>query len=203
MRMAFTMAALVTCIAAQPAFAREEPAFRGDTPAPTAAFQPATQFQAVPGALPGGDFRLQATIAAPAKPSVPDADARLRHRIASSMMDLYPVDGTGFHLSAGMRMFARTNFMAEAEKFTNGLLWAPHGMGNSSMRTGFKRYTPAMTVGYTHMIQHDLSLGLEAGSMLGRAYNGIPGRIHGFGSSSGSGGAGLNPIMNLVVGARF
>lgn len=232
MRMAFGMAALVTCIAAQPATAREEPVFSGEVPAPVAAFQGGNLFPigtayqpgaAIPaaGALPpvtffpaiaalsamttlpiAGDFRLHATVAVTDQAPSVDADSRLRHRIASAMMEFYPVTGTGFHLSAGMRMFSRTNFMAEAEKFTGGLLFAPHGMGNSAVRNGFKRYTPAMTVGYTRMIQRDLSLGLEAGSLLGHAYSGIPGRIHN-GASLGGSGAAMNPIMNLVVGARF
>lgn len=174
------------------------PAVAEDAPAPTARVVP------VPT-----DFRLHDDRAplAPAGP-LDIVQGHLRHRFASAMMDLYPLAESGFHLSFGTRYYARRNFAAEAEKATNGLLYGPRSTGGVGVRSGFKRFTPAATIGYTATLAPRLHLGLESGARMGRAFASMPRAMRGFGpprriAAAGGAMGRTNPMVNLVLDYGF
>lgn len=201
MRLAWMMVALAGCTAAAPAMAKTETVARKD---------------AVITLLPAGmalgtgrdtpDLRIRAGFGAASPRAPDDLMSRMHPRFSTAMVDFYPVEGKGFHLSAGSRFFARRNFMLEADNATRGLIYVPRG-GGGGLRGGFKRFTPAATFGYTGDIAEGVSLGLEAGARLGRAFNGMP-RLRRFAlDASGEGRRGdeskANPMVNMVFGVRF
>ena len=126
----------------------------------------------------------------------------LRHRLGSSMMELYPIANSGFHFSGGMRMYNVTNFIREADKLTNNLLWSPSLRGSGGVRTGFNRQTPAMTFGYTKTVAQRLAFGLEAGTLMGRVNSSMRSSL-GRGFSDGGDDHKMNPVANLVFGLKF
>jgi hypothetical protein len=94
----------------------------------------------------------------------------VRPRFIGGMIDIYPSSRSGFRLSAGTRYFARTNFWVAAEQATDGLLYDPHmTRGGRSLARGFRRYTPAATLGYDQVLTRGLVVGLEGGALRGRA----------------------------------
>lgn len=129
-----------------------------------------------------------------------DPNSPMQHRFASSMIDYYPLGGSGLRLSAGMRFFQVANFLKDAEKATAGLLYNPRlpGSGNA-VRTGFNRHTPAATVGYTSNFKNAL-VGFEVGSLIGNANANLPRAME---RLSNRARGGMNPIANVVVGLRF
>lgn len=130
-----------------------------------------------------------------------------RHRFASNMMDLYPVSGSGFHASLGTRFYKRQYIRRDQEEATNGLLYSPHWTRNSLGNVrGFRRATPAATVGYTEQVASNLMLGVEGGSMFGRAVSALPSgrRSAGLsGSSHGDTKYQMNPVVNFTVAYAF
>jgi hypothetical protein len=148
------------------------------------------------------DFRVRGDVLTTSASLDPFADpsGQMRHRFASSMIDYYPLGGSGFRVSAGMRFFAVPNFLKDAEKATAGLLYNPRQLGSGAgIRTGFNRRTPAATLGYTGTIKNAM-FGFEVGSLLGNANATMP-RAMRMLSDRGTGG--VNPIANVVVGLRF
>ncbi|MEG3177490.1 hypothetical protein U1872_14705 [Sphingomonas sp. RB3P16] len=147
------------------------------------------------------DFRVRAdllTASATINP-LSDPAGAMQHRFASSMIDYYPLGG-GLRLSAGVRFFAVTNFLKDAEKATGGLLYNPRLPGSgSAVRTGFSRHTPAATIGYTGTVRNVL-VGVEAGSLFGNANANLPRSME---RLSNRARGGVNPIANLVFGWRF
>lgn len=129
-----------------------------------------------------------------------DPSGAMRHRFASSMIDYYPLAHSGLRISAGVRMFQTTNFLRDAERATQGLLYNPHLLGSGAQaRTGFAKKTPAVTVGYTTTFRK-ATFGFEAGSLLGRANANLPRAFEAVGyRMHGS----LNPIANVVFGLSF
>lgn len=122
---------------------------------------------------------------------------RIHQRIASSMVDFYPVGSSGFHLSAGTKLYdPRTG-----EQATNrGLMVAPKQPNIPGSKVGLKR-TPALTLGYSGELAERTSVGIEVGAMKGRAYNNASDltrqtRAERIGNP-------VNPMVNLVVGRRF
>ncbi|WP_242140538.1 MULTISPECIES: hypothetical protein [unclassified Sphingomonas] len=147
------------------------------------------------------DFRLRLAVLSTSETLDPlqDPDGTMKHRFASSMIDYYPIHGSGLHLSGGMKFFSVANFVRDAEKATGGLLYAPRlPGGNSGVRTGFNRRTPAATVGYSGTY-HNAMFGVEMGTLIGAANANLPRSYRALGDRPG----GLNPIANLMVGLKF
>jgi hypothetical protein len=125
----------------------------------------------------------------------------VRPRFLGGMIDLYPSEHSGFRLSVGTRYFGRPNFWIAAEQATGGLLYDPHmTRGGRGLSRGFRRSTPAMTLGYDREISKGFVLGLEGGALSGRAI--MPTRPSRW-SAAGvrDGGFGLNPVATMS--ARF
>ncbi len=201
MRTVIGAVVLALGMAAQPAFAGEgaAPLLGGtaplftvtDTaPAPAATFRlPTVTLAVAPTPLLSGEL----------------GDAGLRRRFTgNSMVEFYPLAGSGFHLSGGTRLFARRNFTAETESSAHGLLYGARStMAPITTRAGFKRFNPALTAGYTFAVSHLAQIGIEGGALMGRAFAGTPGLPHhAFGYRSDSS---MRPdaIANLVFGLHF
>jgi hypothetical protein len=148
------------------------------------------------------DFRVRTDLLTTSASISPlgDPTGPMQHRFASSMIDYYPLGGSGLRLSAGMRFFQVANFLKDAEKATAGLLYNPRlpGSGNA-VRTGFNRHTPAATVGYTGTFKNAL-FGVEVGSLIGNANANLPRAMD---RLSNRARGGMNPIANVVFGLRF
>lgn len=127
----------------------------------------------------------------------------VRPRFVGGMIDLYPTERSGFRLSIGTRYFARPNFWIAAEQATGGLLYDPHmTRGGRTLSRGFRRSTPAMTLGYDREVSKGLVLGLEGGALSGRAIMPIrPGRWSIAGVRDG--GSGLNPVATVSARLAF
>lgn len=148
------------------------------------------------------DFRVRTDLLTTSSSINPlgDPSGPMQRRFASSMIDYYPLGGSGLRLSAGVRFFQVTNFLKDAEKATAGLLYNPRLPGSgSAVRTGFNRHTPAATVGYTSTFNNAL-LGLEVGSLIGNANANLPRAMD---RLSNRARGGMNPIANVVFGLRF
>ena len=96
-------------------------------------------------------------------------DEMLRPRFIGGMIDLYPTERSGIRLSVGTRYFAQSNFWIAAERATAGLLYDPHmTRGGRGLSRGFRRSTPAMTLGYDREVSTGFVLGLEGGALSDR-----------------------------------
>lgn len=147
------------------------------------------------------EFRVRADLVTSTAGNDPlrDPDGPMQHRFASSMIDYYPLAGSGLRLSAGMKFFAVANFLRDAEKATGGLLYAPRLPGSGSgVRTGFNRHTPAATLGYTGGFKNAV-FGFEMGTLIGNANANLPRSYAALGDRRG----GINPIANLMFGLKF
>ena len=143
----------------------------------------------------GRTLRLRVTVAT----SAPGPREHVQQRIASSMVDLYPLGTSGFHLSAGTKMYDPRI----GEQATNrGLMTTPRQTNIPGGRLGMRR-TPAFTLGYTGQIVDRTTMGIEVGAMMGHAYN--TGAADAARRLRGERPAGnpVNPIVNVVVGRRF
>ncbi|GAA0670011.1 hypothetical protein FHT00_000540 [Sphingomonas insulae] len=123
---------------------------------------------------------------------------RLHQRVASSMVEFYPVGDSGFHLSAGTRLY---DTRAGEQATNRGLMVVPRQLNVPGGKIGLKR-TPALTMGYTGMAEDGTTIGLEIGAMKGSAYtdaNDMARRNR----AERAGGNPVNPMVNLVVGRRF
>jgi hypothetical protein len=127
------------------------------------------------------------------------AGGRMRNRAASQMADFYPVDGTGFHLSAGLRFFESRSMLRQNVKAMRDLVYLPRS-GNAGVHWGYRR-VPAMAVGYTQSLDRDVVLGIEVGAMLGRATSSM--RRFGQGGERRRDGGGPNSIVHLMLGVSF
>lgn len=109
-------------------------------------------------------FRLRVDTQVTAMPGA-DGPNRIHPRLARSMIDLFPVPDEGFRLSAGNRFVAR-----RVAGDSRGLLYTPRGASNGVMRTGLRRFNPAVTVGYQGEVAPRVSLGVEVGALKGHAW---------------------------------
>lgn len=125
---------------------------------------------------------------------------RMRNRNASAMADFYPVDGTGFHLSAGLRFFESRSMLRRNLKEMRDLVYLPRSVGNAGVHWGYRRVA-SMAVGYTQPLDEDVSLGIEVGAMMGRAIN--RGRRLGPRTGDGRRETGPNSIVHLVLDVNF
>ncbi|MES2444575.1 MAG: hypothetical protein V4574_17250 [Pseudomonadota bacterium] len=149
-------------------------------------------------ALPASSQTLSSTAIIPGQAA---PEQRIRRRAASSMVDFFPVDGQGFHLSGGLRFFNSTSFWRHTAKSTRGLLFVPRSLGNSGIRWGYRR-TPSMALGYSQALDEDVVLGFEVGAMLGRATSSMR-RFGPRDPDRRRGGGGANSIAHLVFDVKF
>jgi hypothetical protein len=127
----------------------------------------------------------------------------VRPRFVGGMIDLYPSEHSGFRLSVGTRYFGRPNFWIAAEQATGGLLYDPHmTRGGRGFSRGFRRTTPAMTLGYDREVSKGFVLGLEGGALSDRAI--MPTRPSRW-TATGvrDGGFGLNPVATMSARLAF
>ncbi|HVF95379.1 MAG TPA: hypothetical protein VM900_13785 [Sphingomonas sp.] len=193
MRITGALAAVLALVTAVPALAKDSRALVTD-PLAALLLLPST----VTSLHVAPDLRVRFGLG-PAPSEADGVIERLQPRFVSAMIDFYPISGRGFHVSAGSRFSARRNFAAEAENAARGLIYQPRG-GGGTLRAGFKRFAPAMTLGYTGDVAPGMTLGLEAGARMGRAFTAMP-RLRGddrFGDI-----ATPNPLVNMVWGLRF
>ena len=128
----------------------------------------------------------------------------VRPRFVGGMVDIYPSSSSGFRLSTGTRYFSRANFWVAAEQTTRGLLYDPHwSRGGRGLARGFRRYTPAVTLGYDLQPLRGLVVGLEGGALNGRAIQPVgPGRGV-FREQRLAGRSGLNEVATLSARLAF
>lgn len=234
MRMAIGAAglalALASAMAAQPALAWDgaAPVIGGSaplygaaavTPAVTTAAVPAlasigpalaTSLTTLPAPVPAASAYRLASVSlpatAPASPGTGDEDvAGLRRRFPnSSMMDLYPLAGSGLHLSGGTRLFARRNFVQETADSARGALAVTRSiMAPMTTRAGFKKFNPALTAGYTVALSRLAQIGVEGGALMSNAFAGTPGLPRQTFGYRGEHDFRPDAIANMVFGLRF
>jgi hypothetical protein len=129
------------------------------------------------------------------------AGGQMRERAASQMADFYPTGGTGFHLSAGLRLFEARSMLRQNLKAMRDLVYLPWSRSNSGVHWGYRR-VPSLMAGYTRSLDEAVSVGIEVGAMLGRA-TGSMRRFGGEPLRRGAGRDGTNPIVHLLVGVQF
>lgn len=202
MRRLLCAAAMASAMSATAAWADGNPAPAATGAAATAAFDALAVPLTPP--LDRVDLVMQ-------KPAGDDPFNRLkgalRHRFGSAMMDLYPADTSGFHLSFGTRFFKKQYIQRDQQEATHGLLYVPRlPRGANGGIRGFRRATPAATFGYTDMVRPNVMIGLEAGTLLGRVVqplpsgrrlSGLPGGVHGDRSMR------MNPVLNATLAYAF
>ena len=111
------------------------------------------------------------------------------------MVEYYPLDGKGFHLSAGTHLYSPRS--AANEKTANDLLYPATSRGARPMPRVGLRSTPAATVGYTGKLDSTTALGVEMGAMKGRNYA-TEREISGRGRDDT-----INPMVNLTPGPQI
>lgn len=129
----------------------------------------------------------------------------IRHRFASQMIDLYPSSQSGFHFSVGTKFYRKQYIRRDQQLATNGLLYEPRMPRGGYGQRGFRRATAAATFGYTQAVVPNVMLGIEGGTLLGRAVQAAPrlARQPGEGSDAGDSNRRLNPVLNLTLAYAF
>ena len=149
---------------------------------------------------------LTATVAV-AKPVlgvIGGMEGALHRRLTGVMFDFFPVAGSGFHLSAGTRLFQRRNFLAETEASARGLLAGPRAVGGATTyRAGFKKFNPAITAGYSLAMGKLTQVGIEAGALMSSAYSGPSGLARFAPGYRGEHDVRPNAVAQLTFGTRF
>lgn len=134
---------------------------------------------------------------------IDDPRSRLRSGYGGSMVDLFPLAGGNLHLSGGPRLFGRAGRRRPTEPENLALLPA--------FRAGPKlsrRFSPALLVGYGRPVDRGLSLGVDAGLVMGRIHQGPDRlgrldrqRLEGAGGRSARDQA--NPLARMTALYRF
>ncbi|MBN8815416.1 MAG: hypothetical protein J0J06_08225 [Sphingomonas sp.] len=128
----------------------------------------------------------------------------VRPRFVGGMIDIYPSTKTGFRLSVGDRYFAKVNFWRDAEQATHGLLLDSAARGGvGAQQRIYRRRTPAAVVGYDTELAPNLVVGLEGGTLFGRAISRGPRIRMSSGGDRAVNRAGLNPIATFAVRLAF
>lgn len=200
MRAALGIAVTALCLASQPALAGPGAASLGSAPLQDLRISGNTvrHTNALTQTL-----RIRFDIASRYQsPGLFNDPVHMRQRLRSSMLEFYP-SGDGFHIGAGLRMFERPNFFADAQRVTHGVLYNPRGLGDPGIRAGFRSYTPAIATGYTRNVAQGLTIGVEGGAMFTRANGSMPRSFRLAATGSGDDRGGLNPVANMVVGLHF
>ncbi|MGU3315566.1 hypothetical protein ACLBWH_08450 [Sphingomonas sp. M6A6_1c] len=123
---------------------------------------------------------------------------KTHQRLGSSMVEFYPVGASGFHLSAGTRMY---DPRAGEQSTGRGLIGAPRQPNVPGGRAGLRR-TPALTLGYAGALADRTRIGVEIGAMKGSAYANATDATRRLRGERGAGNP-VNPMVHLVVGRRF
>ncbi|WP_304561271.1 hypothetical protein [Sphingomonas immobilis] len=150
------------------------------------------------------ELRLRTTRVYTDFPVVDGPDGAMQRRIGSSMIDLHPNPNSGFRISAGLR-FLEVSYIGRAyTENNNGLLAGPRLASSGGAATGFRRFTPAATVGYSLNVQDRMFIGVEGGTVLGRVNSGPP---RGFdreqGRDPGAMSGGMNPVANMTFALKL
>lgn len=203
------MRTIIGAIVVALGFAAAQPAFAGEGAAPAGAallltVAPiAVEKDAIATTATNSPFRLGLTQTL--TPATDKNASLLHHRLGTGMVDFYTAGGdTGFHLSAGSRLFARRNFAAETAASSRGLIAAPVALvTGTTTRLGYKKFNPALTAGYSIAMSKVAKIGVEAGAMMSGAFSSTPGL-----SRFGAGYRGdhefrPDAIANMVFGLRF
>ena len=114
---------------------------------------------------PPSDFRLK-PVTVPVDPTlrVDDPRSMLRTGFGGAMVDLFPFEGGKFHVSGGGRLFNRPG----QGRVVEGEQLRPLQPFRNGMLRGGRRFSPAMLVGYGHIVDRGLALGIDAGAVMGR-----------------------------------
>jgi hypothetical protein len=142
------------------------------------------------------DFRLHATATAKATPLVDAPGGQLRTGFGNGQVELYPFAGSGFHLSAGGRLYGRTGRPRNDNEQAR-LLAGTRGTG---LRSG-RRSSPAALVGIARNVGDGLALGVDGGAALGRLDN-APSRLRLSGHEGGGDGR-VNEVGRVTMRYRF
>lgn len=129
---------------------------------------------------------------------------RVHARYMSSMGDFYPAgDDSGFHVSAGLGLFERRSMLRQNLEEMRDLVYLPYTRSNSGVHWGYRRVA-TIAAGYTQPIDDNVSLGIEAGAMMGRALS-RGGRRMGLRRLADGDGphSGPNPVVHLVLDVNF
>ena len=201
MRMLIGAIVLALGLAAQPAFAGEGSAI----PAGTTPLFATTITAGLIGPVLV-DLRLPTVTLTPNAPTITlDENSMLRRRFTGvSMMEFYPVANSGFHLSAGSRLYSRRNFSKETEDSAHGLLATTRiNAAPIVSKASLRKFNPAITAGYTMALSAMTRIGVEGGAMMGRMFASTPGLPHhAFGYTSENSFR-PNAVANLVFGMHF
>lgn len=128
----------------------------------------------------------------------------VRPRFVGGMIDIYPSTKTGFRVSVGDRYFAKVNFWRDAEQLTHGLLLESAARGGvSGQQRIYRRRTPAAVVGYDTELAPNLVVGIEGGTLFGRAITKGPRIRMSSGGDRAVNRAGLNPIATFAIRYAF
>ena len=121
----------------------------------------------LPAATPHApaEFRLKA-IVAPANPifQIDDPRSKLATGYGGALIDLFPIAGGKLHFSAGPRLFGRAGrpHLLDSEPLRYLPAFRMPGLRAS------RRMAPAMLVGYGRPVESGLSLGVDAGVIIGK-----------------------------------
>ncbi len=114
---------------------------------------------------PAAEFRLK-PIAVPANPifQVDDPRSMLATGYGGAMIDLFPIAGGKLHFSGGPRLFGRAGrpHLLDSEPLRYLPAFRMPGLRAS------RRMAPAMLVGYGRPVENGLSLGIDAGFVIGK-----------------------------------
>jgi hypothetical protein len=165
---------------------------------------PATAAAPVADAFRLGVLSATVVVAKPVLNIVNGAEGSFRRRLAGAMFDFFPVAGSGFHLSAGTRLFQRRNFLGETEASARGLMAGPRAIGGATTyRAGFKKFNPAITAGYSLAVSKLAQVGVEAGALMGSAYSGPAGLARFAPGYHGEHDVRPDAVARLTYAARF
>lgn len=122
-------------------------------------------------------------------------DGIARRGVGGALIDLFPFDDY-FHLSAGGRLFSRAAARSSGPDSLQLMPSAPA----AGLRPG-RRFSPAMLMGYSRTTREGVSLGLDAGMLVGQTDPAPEFRI---GRSGGlRAPAGLNGLARMTMHYRF
>ena len=140
----------------------------------------------------------------PSKPApvVDGPDGRLRTGFGGSLVGMYPVAGSGIHLSAGGRLFGRAGRPSGLDPEGEHLLAVPRGSGVSTSRGGRRRPSPAMLVGVDHPVGNGLTLGVDGDAALGGMYRSA-GRLGRPQFRDGASPGRVNQMGRVTMSLRF
>lgn len=127
-----------------------------------------------------------------------DPDGRLRRGIGGTIVEMRPLADSRFHLAAGGRLFGRPRANRALDE--RELLGAPRTAGSG--RFG-RRFAPAFLMGVDEKVVGGVSLGLDAGVVMGPTMDRGPRGGRGLMRRGQDGPGGANGIARVTMGLRF